>query len=774
MKKPIALLFLMCCLASTQLSAITPKQLSNIDLDKDYNSKNVSELRLIKSMVSAKHGYLFMRSELRDYFITNFKWYDSTVYKRQELIDEKKPVPPIIYSAKENAFIAKIDALIKEKEKQNILETSAGKVPNLHNLGNCFDEQGLPSNMKQMLGKYGFAIAKDTLEQLFHLYDQNQYTNTPSFITTDLYLQLLHIYFSYTLKVLEKEKLGAIVTSLSKQMNRESLKYLSPNYSDKVKEMAKFNSTYFAIAYTLLTGENVSVAPGMLTLYHQEIAKVNDAIDDNSPLFGGFMPYSLFIPRGYYTRTEVQKRYFKAMMWLQVAPFCLSNEKLLQNACFNAFVLNSGKDAANRPLKELYKAVYDPIAFMIGEGDNLSVMDICHILTKANITNIDLLTNPKTVEMIATQLREKVKTQDKIQPKMKLACYPKINFMPQRYLVDNDILQQFIDTTRNAAKAFPKGLEFFSVMGNSTAKDLLYNHYKENEKWAPYDTLMKAQTAKFAGFSDWNNTLYNKWLDCLMKLNRENKQYPYFMQNRGWKLKNLNTALASWAELKHDAILYGEEPTAAEMGDGEELPPPITVGYVEPNIEFWNAAKEMLLKNEQFLVKYNLMTDTLANNTKSVKELVNFLTAITQKELAHQPLTNKEYNEIEFISGKFDYLSLSMLTPYINYGAWYNVIGADKTIALVADVYTRNVPYCSKNGILHEATGLGNRIYVVVEIEGHLYLTRGATFSYYEFPYEERLTDERWLNMMQNNEIAPVDWIHEISIEYNDNDNEQQ
>jgi len=85
-----------------------------------------------------------------------------------------------------------------------------------------------------------------------------------------------------------------------------------------------------------------------------------------------------------------------------------------------------------------------------------------------------------------------------------------------------------------------------------------------------------------------------------------------------------------------------------------------------------------------------------------------------------------------------------------------------------------HVPYCSKNGILHEATGLGNRIYVVVEIEGHLYLTRGATFSYYEFPYEERLTDERWLNMMQNNEIAPVDWIHEISIEYNDNDNEQQ
>ncbi|MCS2582582.1 DUF3160 domain-containing protein [Bacteroides sp. BFG-551] len=42
---------------------------------------------------------------------------------------------------------------------------------------------------------------------------------------------------------------------------------------------------------------------------------------------------------------------------------------------------------------------------------------------------------------------------------------------------------------------------------------------------------------------------------------------------------------ASWAELKHDAILYGEQPMAAECG-GAGPPDPIVVGYVEPNLPF--------------------------------------------------------------------------------------------------------------------------------------------------------------------------------------------
>ena len=40
-----------------------------------------------------------------------------------------------------------------------------------------------------------------------------------------------------------------------------------------------------------------------------------------------FFNYSLFKPRGNYTRNEVLKHYFRAMMWLQTAPFHADNDR---------------------------------------------------------------------------------------------------------------------------------------------------------------------------------------------------------------------------------------------------------------------------------------------------------------------------------------------------------------------------------------------------------------------------------------------------------------
>jgi hypothetical protein len=761
MKKHLFVLLVLFTIIGTRMQAISPQQLMNIDMQKDYSSATISELRLLKSMVYAKHGFLFMRSELRDYFCNNFHWYYDLILKNQDLKDKGVKVPPIVLTANEQAFVTRINEWMKQKSARNFIDTAEGTAPNLDNLGNYFKDTLITGNYRQKFGKYGFVIVNDSIEQLFHLYDINQYNHTPNFITTDLYLQLLHIYFAYTLKILEKDKLSPILAKLSLGMHDEALKYLSPHYGSEINEMARFNACYFAVAYTLITGENVSVPPGMLSVYHDELTKIDAAKSDSSMLFRDVVPYDLFLPRGYYTRTEPQKRYFKAMMWLQTAPFCLSDRSLLLQASFDALLLNNQKTTNNKSLKQLYHAVYDPIAFLIGEGDNLSVMDICKILTDEKITTPEQLCQPDPVKKLETKLRKLEQQKDQIQPKIKLTCYPKINFMPQRYLIDNDILQQFTDTTPNAEKAFPKGLEIFSVLGVPAARDLLYNHYKENTKWDQYDIEMQHQTEKFAGFENWDNTLYNKWLKSLLDLNKADKRYPYFMQTTAWQHKNLNTSLASWAELKHDVILYGEQPEAAEMGDGgDNLPPPVTVGYVEPNIAFWEAARSMVLTNQYFLSQYDLFTDELRTKSDEVLKLAHFFVSASNKELNRQPLTDQEYDDIEHISGRFDYLSLQMLNPYIVQNYWDEVKGPDKTIALVADIYTRNVPNCPKNGILHAATGLGNRIYVIVEIEGHLYLTRGAVFSYYEFPFYKRLTDEEWLDMLRQGQAPkPADWM---------------
>jgi hypothetical protein len=745
--------------------SITPDQLLNIDLKKNYKSKDINELRLIRSMVYAKHGYLFTESELRNYFMSNFKWYDSTIWANAKLGWEGKPVPQVMLSEDELKFVDKIDKLIVDKSENNFFRKDSILLPNINNIGNCFKQEELPEYLGKMLSKYGFAIEKDSLEQLFHLYDKNRYTNTPNFITTDLFLQLFHTYFSFTIKELEKEKLVGLVTLLSESLYKESIKYYTTSTNEQIKDMASFNACFFAIAYTLITDKKLNVPSNIVGAYVNELNKINLREDNESSYFNSFIPYSLFTPRGHYTRTEEQKRYFKAMIWLQIAPYCLSNNKLLKHACFNAFLLNNGVDIFNRPIKQLYKSIYEPIAYLVGDADNISIKDICDVYDKYNINKIELLTQQKIIDVVAMKLREIENEQDKIQPKIKLSCFPKINFMPQRYLVDNDILQQFVDVSINAEKAFPRGVEVFSVLGSSVATDLIYNYYKENKKWNSYDSIYNEQVDKFKTFNNWDISVYNKWLQSLVKLNRVDKNYPYFMKNRGWGLKSLNTSLASWAELKHDVILYGEQPMAAEMGGGgDELPPPITVGYVEPNIEFWNSCSEMLSKNELFLAKYNLKTEELSDKTNKIRGILDFFINASLKEINHQSLTSEEYNRIEIISGEFDYLSLNMLNPYVNYNDWYDVKGPDKTIALIADIYTRNVPDCPKDAILHSATGLGNKIYVVVEIDKRLYLTKGATFSYYEFPYSSRLTDETWLEMVKSNSIEPIDWMKEITV----------
>jgi hypothetical protein len=102
---------------------------------------------------------------------------------------------------------------------------------------------------------------------------------------------------------------------------------------------------------------------------------------------------------------------------------------------------------------------------------------------------------------------------------------------------------------------------------------------------------------------------------------------------------------------------------------------------------------------------------------------------------------------------------------------WSDVQGADKKVALVADVYTANADNNPNKSILFEAVGDADEIYVVVEIGGYLYLTRGAVLSYREFkqPIDEpRLTDEEWQEKLKENPRKGVpEWMKSIIVPLN-------
>jgi len=270
------------------------------------------------------------------------------------------------------------------------------------------------------------------------------------------------------------------------------------------------------------------------------------------------------------------------------------------------------------------------------------------------------------------------------------------------------------------------------------------------------------------GTIDWDQTVANKWIASLKDVNSKNANYPRFMQTPQWDKKNLNAALASWAELKHDAILYAKQPFGAECGGGG-LPEPYTRGYVEPNVAYWTKAIHLIDATMDVLKKFDLVTEKATTTSRDLREQAEFLLSCSEKELAGKKLSEQEYRQIEAIGSVFENITLDLVRePDQELYGWYNVQGADKSVAVVADVYTANSFNNPNKSVLYEAVGPAHQIYVVVEIEGYLYLTRGAVFSYREFEDDlqaPRHTDEEWQQELESQPNKGIpSWMEEIIV----------
>ena len=209
----------------------------------------------------------------------------------------------------------------------------------------------------------------------------------------------------------------------------------------------------------------------------------------------------------------------------------------------------------------------------------------------------------------------------------------------------------------------------------------------------------------------------------------------------------------------------------AECGGGGP-PEPVVKGYVEPNVAFWKKAIELLENTKKLLKDQGFLTEKIENATERMLDEAKFLLRVSEKELAGEEISDEEYDQIQYIGAAFEDISLDLLRdPNQMLSGWDNVEGADRKVALVADVYTANADNNPDKSILFEAVGDADEIYVVVEIGGYLYLTRGAVLSYREFiqPIDmPRLTDEEWQKELETNPRKGVpEWIKSILVPLN-------
>jgi len=322
----------------------------------------------------------------------------------------------------------------------------------------------------------------------------------------------------------------------------------------------------------------------------------------------------------------------------------------------------------------------------------------------------------------------------------------------KRYVPDTDIMQRLVKWPN---RPFPKGLDVFAALGSGRAEHILTNVYHEQERWPAYPESLARVKAEFAdkdsGF--WYQNVYYAWLYALQALNGPAPNgAPQFMQNEAWQDKSLNTSCGSWAELRHDAILYAQGTLA------EADVPDMTKGFVEPNPEFYGRLLRAAETIERLLAGRNLETGRTREDLHWLKQTLGALQLISDKELAGTALTDDELSLIWNIGNDVERISCRFVDENIE--RWSHVQGTERFMACVADVAT------SQHRCLEVGVAAGNTIYVLVPVEGKWNLTRGAVFSYREFewPASDRLTDEKWQQMVRDGEApaAPV-WTKSFS-----------
>ena len=320
-------------------------------------------------------------------------------------------------------------------------------------------------------------------------------------------------------------------------------------------------------------------------------------------------------------------------------------------------------------------------------------------------------------------------------------------FIPDSYMFQHLVFPEVLDFTGSGepftlgytgarlARCYPRGLDVMAILGSGRARAILEE--EGDTDYIDYDAKFADLQAEFSAFDvyDWNRNLYWGWLYSLRALTGGFPAgYPAFMLTEAWEDKELNAALASWTQLRHDTILYAKQSYTFSETSVPEIPP----GYVEPVPEFYGRLLALTRMTRDGLNGYAALSEQAEARLFALEDILLTLIEIANKELTGVALTEEE---LSFLEAFGIYLETT-------------VLGVDETgvkTTLVADVHTHG----AEGLVVEEATGDVDLILVACPTrEGGVYVSVGPVFSYYEFkhPMSDRLTDEAWRDILGSEE----------------------
>ena len=244
--------------------------------------------------------------------------------------------------------------------------------------------------------------------------------------------------------------------------------------------------------------------------------------------------------------------------------------------------------------------------------------------------------------------------------------------------------------------------------------------------------------------SEYTSKLWRKRRDVYRALVRapSDPGLPAYYRHPAWRYKDLNTALAGWAQRRYVWNLHTTKMVAYLAARAK--PPP---AFIEPNLAFFRELLELSVLTDDYFRDYGV-ADTRFNALSVL--LVN-LVDILEKQLAGEVLTEEERDYLDHYGPE-----LAVTCGYLR-GIWHKDERLPDTpfcVPFYLDLYTRN------ERVVGQARP--RAIYVLCEYEGRKYCALGGVLTYADYvgPAEGRgkMTIDEWRRLAADGEIEPPKW----------------
>jgi len=494
-----------------------------------------------------------------------------------------------------------------------------------------------------------------------------------------------------------------------------------------------------------------------------------------SPLFTQYddqlkTDYTQFTPRSHYAKNSTLRAYFRAMMYLGRSSYLLHSDLGLADT--NLLVKQMAVSYGTTTPFAAWQRITNVTDFYAGKSDDLTYTDWKNFATSvlgdkvtsdADLTstdniaklkaNLDQLKKPKILSDVIVD--ENIASRDKASLLNQSLSF---RVFGQKFSFDASILNDLTagqEKTEVKLPSTPSALFVPAVLGDLQAEKYVSDFLQQTagfslEEATGFLTKLNQKKTAIASVTttDWYSSLGSSWLYVLGALTHNyGVNYPLYMQSRSFLDKQIQTFLGSYAELKHDTLLYAKQSYAELGAGGNDQPiPPLVKGFVEPNLEFWNRFNKLIDSTELLFEDNNLFADQSAKERLSqFKKIVTLYTGVAEKELRSQTISDDDYEALRTTKLAFMAQPFEAVDPTETSGQ----------TALIADIHTDML----KGQILYEATAKPYLMLAIVGNENSPRVVAGLVYNHYELtdPIGTRLTDENWRNRVyKDNSLLPA------------------